>query len=466
MPSFKNPQRPTCFKAYDVRGRIGDNIDTATVERIGYAFASIMKPGTVVVGHDCRTTSPTFAAAVSKGLSRGGADVLDIGMAGTEEVYFATAHFGAGGGIEITASHNPIDYNGLKLVGPGSRPLTEAEFDEIATLSGADIPSTERPLGAISSVCARDAYSKHLAAMIDPNQIAPCKIVVNAGSGVAGPAFDAIFKKLAASGAFIQAVRINHMPDGTFPKGIPNPLLPENRAETAEMVKQSKADIGIAWDGDFDRCFFFDETGAFVDGEYVVGLLAASFIESEPGATIVHDPRVIWNTQDQVHRRGGKTVFAKTGHAHAKRVMRESGAVYGGEISAHHYFRDFMCCDSGMIPWLKVLEMMGRTSQPLSALVRDMQSAFPSSGEINFTIADPKASISRVHQHYQHIAHDIDWLDGLSMSFDRWRLNLRMSSTEPLVRLNVETKGDKDLLRAKTKEVSAFLQGETPATRK
>jgi phosphomannomutase len=457
MLSPKSPQRLACFKAYDVRGQIGKDIDTATVERIGYAFASIMQPNRVVIGHDCRTTSATFSVSLAKGLSRGGADVLDIGLAGTEEVYFATDHFGADGGIEITASHNPIDYNGLKLVGPGSRPLTEAEFQDIATLAANEIPSNARPLGTIGTVTARDAYADHVTAMIDAKYIPPCKIVVNAGNGVAGPAFDAILEKLLAKGAPIQPIRINHLPDGTFPKGIPNPLLPENRSETSRIVTDSKADLGIAWDGDFDRCFFFDETGTFVDGEYVVGLLAAALLETEAGATIVHDPRVIWNTQAQVHQHGGTTVFAKTGHAHAKRVMRESGAIYGGEISAHHYFRDFMCCDSGMIPWLKVLELMGRRSQPLSALVKDMRRAFPSSGEINFTIADPQACIKTIFETYKPLAAEFDWIDGLSMSFGDWRFNLRTSSTEPLVRLNVETRANPELLEEKTQELTRAL---------
>lgn len=452
----------SCFKAYDIRGRLGENLDADIARRIGVGFASVMEPGTVVVGHDARASSPELKAALAKGLMQGGADVIDIGLCGTEEVYFATAHLKAGGGIMVTASHNPIDYNGMKLVGPGSRPIDpDTELAAIRSAAGAaDVAggaaATSR--GTLRQQDTRPAYADHVAGLANADRIGPLKILVNAGNGTAGAAFDAVAERLIAAGAQLDITRLNHDPDPTFPNGIPNPMLIENRAMTARAVLAAEADLGVAWDGDFDRCFFFDAGGGFLDGEYVVALLAKSMLATEAGASIVHDPRVIRATQAAVAAGGGTAVLSRTGHAFLKAGMRESGAVYGGEMSAHHYFRDFFYCDSGMIPMIKVLELISTSGQSLAELVAEMQANFPSSGEINFTVDDPRATISRVVQSIGAQARDIDNLDGASLDFGPWRMNLRASNTEPLLRLNLETSGDRELLRTKLAEITALIE--------
>lgn len=451
--------RPACFKAYDVRGHVGCELNRDMARRIGQAFAAVLGPKVVVVGHDCRVSSPSLQTSVIRGLIERGVDVIDIGEAGTEEVYFATSHFGAGGGIVVTASHNPADYNGMKFVGPESRPLSGDEFDRLARLAGVPARLATGPRGRLQCRDSRGAYARRVADLVEAGDLPPLRIVTNAGHGVAGAAFDAIHAELTARGARIKVQKIAHRPDGSFPLGIPNPLLPENRTLTAQAVCDHGADLGIAWDGDFDRCFLFDHRGRFVDGEYVTGLLASAFLASEPGAGIVHDPRVIWNTRHQVAAGGGRAHMARTGHVHLKQALRDTGAVYGGEMSAHHYFRDFMCCDSGMIPWLKVIELMGRKVKSLADLVADMRARFPSSGEINFAVADPRAAVETVEQALGVTALSADRFDGLTLCFGDWRLNLRPSSTEPLLRLNIETRGVRGLLAEKIDTVTRLLSG-------
>ncbi len=447
-----------CFKAYDVRGKLGETLDTAIARRIGRAFAECFGPGTIVVGHDARASSPALKLALVDGLRDRGAGVIDIGLCGTEEVYFATGHLDAAGGIMVTASHNPIDYNGMKLVGPESRPIDpESELPRIRALAEADSYDTRPIPGSYHATETRPAYAAHVAAMVDAGALRGFKVLANAGNGTAGAAFDAILAELSARGAEIEVERMFHDPDPTFPNGIPNPLLPENRGVTSDAVRASGADIGLAWDGDFDRCFFFDETGAFIDGEYVVALLAQAALADEPGATIVHDPRVIWATTETVAAAGGCAVVSKTGHAFLKAKMRETGAVYGGEMSAHHYFRAFFHCDSGMIPALKMLALMAAKNRPLSALVADLKARFPSSGEINFTVSDPKAEVEAMVARLGPQARSIDRLDGASLDFGDWRMNLRASNTEPLLRLNMETRGDAGLLARKLAEVRAMI---------
>ena len=449
--------RLTCFKSYDIRGRLGDNLDAGIVYRIGRAAAEVLRPGLAVTGRDVRDSSPELQAALIEGLRDGGADVADIGPCGTEEVYFATDHLGAGAGLMVTASHNPIDYNGLKLVQIGARPLPPETLGAIHDLAaGAELPpATTR--GGLRTDDPRAAYVDRVLSFVDVAALRPMKILVNAGNGAAGPTFDAIADALAAAGPPLDFVRMHHDPDPGFPNGIPNPLLEENQPATAQAVRAASADFGVAWDGDFDRCFFFDETGAFVPGEYVVALLAAAFLAKSPGATIVHDPRVQWNTQATVARAGGRAVVSRTGHALIKAKMREVDAVYGGEMSAHHYFRDFMSCDSGMIPWLLVAELVSRAHRPLSALVAEMRAAYPSSGEINFRVDDAGAAMARVEAAFGAGA-EIDRLDGLSLAHADWRLNLRASNTEPVLRLNVETRGDPALLAARRDAVAAVLE--------
>lgn len=448
--------RASPFKAYDIRGKVDETLDEELAYRLGRAVAADLDPGQAVTGRDIRASSARLQAALMRGLAEGGVAVSDIGLCGTEEVYFATDHLGAGVGIMVTASHNPIDYNGMKLVGRGASPLDDATFRglEKTTLTAKFEPVLSPP-AAIQTVETRAAYVAHLLSLVEVAALPSVKIVANAGNGCAGPTFDAICTALAEQGAGLEIIRIQHEPDGSFPNGIPNPLLPENQPVTAEAVRAAGADLGLAWDGDFDRCFFFDAEGQFIPGEYMVGLIAQAILTQEaPGARIVHDPRVLWNTQAVVGQAGGTAVPARTGHALIKAAMRQADAVYGGEMSAHHYFRDFMFCDTGHLPWLMVLLAMGRTGQSLGGLVARMRAAFPSSGEINFHASDPAALMAAIEAEYQSQAQAVDHLDGLSMDFGAWRFNLRMSSTEPLLRLNVETRGDPALLEDRVRALS------------
>ena len=451
----------TCFKAYDIRGEIGVNIYEAVVYRIGRAVAQHFRAKSVVIGFDARATSPAFAAAASQGARDAGADVMTIGMAGTEEMYWAVTEFGACAGIEVTASHNPINYNGIKIVKSQSRPLDDAgDFQVIKALAGSQEWSTAEAGKEIDrSAEARKAYVDCVLNFIDVEALRPLKVVVNSGNGAAGPTFDAVALRLLELGAPLEFIRVHHTPDATFPNGIPNPLLPKNHPATADVVKAENADFGVAFDGDFDRCFFFDETGQFVPGEYVVGLLASIFLEKEVGAKIVHDPRVIWNTQDIVAQKAGIAVQSKTGHAFIKQVMRSHEAVYGGEMSAHHYFRDFAYCDSGMIPWLLIAELVYRSGHSLGDCVKDRFAAFPSSGEINFKVADGGKAIENVLSAYRADALSIDETDGVSVAFEDWRFNLRQSNTEPLVRLNVEGTGNADAIASHVSAIVELLGG-------
>jgi phosphomannomutase len=443
-----------CFKAYDIRGRVPSELNDFVAYRIGRAFAQLLQPGKVIVGRDVRVSSEPLAQALIRGLTEGGVDVLDIGLCGTEEVYFTTSFAKAGGGIMVTASHNPADWNGMKLVREGARPISgDSGLNEICSLVvTADFTPSDR-IGTMTSYEHRPAYLRHLLKSIDHGSLRPVRIVVNAGNGCAGPVIDLLEQQLP-----VDIIKIHNTPDGTFPNGIPNPLLPENRSVTREAVLEHKAVLGVAWDGDFDRCFLFDENGEFIEGYYIVGLLAEAFLTKAPGATIIHDPRLTWNTIDIVQRAGGRAVMCKTGHAFIKERMRAEDAVYGGEMSAHHYFRDFAFCDSGMIPWLLVLELMCRQRKLLSELVGERQRLFPVSGEINRVVTDPAALLDKIELHYAAKALAINRTDGLSMEFADWRFNLRRSNTEPLVRLNIESRGDADLMGLKTEELLQMLE--------
>lgn len=454
-------QSLTCFKAYDIRGRLPDELNSDIAYRIGRAYAQYLQPQRVVVGRDIRLSSDEIANAVIKGLVDAGVAIYDIGLCGTEEVYYATfAYLNEGasmdGGIMVTASHNPKDYNGMKLVREQSKPISGDtglnDIKQLAERNAFAAPVAER--GSVTRVDISNTYTHHLLSYIDTSVLMPLKIVVNAGNGAAGHVLDNLEVALKDKITFI---KLHHEPNGHFPNGIPNPLLPENRASTIAAIQQHGADLGIAWDGDFDRCFLFDETGRFIEGYYIVGLLAAAFLQRHQGAKIVHDPRLTWNTIDIVENLSGIAVQSKTGHAFIKERMRLEDAVYGGEMSAHHYFRDFAYCDSGMIPWLLVLELISRSGKKLSQLLDERIRLFPASGEINRTIIDANAAIGRIQQQYQQQAQYIDFTDGLSMEFVDWRFNLRCSNTEPLVRLNVETRGDEVLMQAKTAELLALL---------
>jgi phosphomannomutase len=446
----------TAFKAYDVRGRIPDEINEALAYDIGRAYAGFVKPGTVAVGYDIRETSPQLARALTRGLTESGVNVLDIGLCGTEGSYFATWQWQLDGGIMVTASHNPPDYNGMKFVREGARPISADTGlkDIAAAIAAGQYPARAAQAGTLQSLDIRARFVEHLLGYIDPDRLKPLKVVVNAGNGGAGLIVDLLQPHLP-----FEFIKLNHKPDGSFPHGVPNPMLEENRETTRKAVLAAGADVGLAWDGDYDRCFFFDEEGTFIEGYYLVGLLAEVFLKREAGARIVHDPRLTWNTIDVVTRAGGVPVLSKSGHAFIKQKMREVDGAYGGEMSAHHYFRTFAYCDSGMIPWLLVLQVICESGKSLSQLVGDRMRLFPASGEINTHLeGDSRTVIARAQEVYADGALNVDFTDGLSVEFAQWRFNLRGSNTEPLVRLNVESRGSTALMQEKTEELLRLIR--------
>jgi len=444
-----------CFKAYDVRGRVPEILDDALAYRIGRAYAQYLGAREVVVGGDIRDSSESLKKALSLGLIDAGCKVIDIGLCGTEEIYFATFHLGLDGGVMITASHNPLGWNGVKLVREEARPISGDEgLDEIKALAaGIQVGDLEREPD-VRKLDNRPAFVEHLLGYVDRDRLRALKIVANPGNGGAGLVVEALAPHLPFT-----FEKVHFAPDGTFPNGVPNPLLPENREATARAVRESGADFGIAWDGDFDRCFFFDEQGNFLEGYYLVGLLGAQMLRKHPGAAVVYEPRLTWNTVDMVTEAGGKPVLSKTGHAFLKASLRACDATYGGEMSAHHYFRDFNYCDSGMIPWLLIAERLSESGVSLSSLVRERIAAFPCSGEINRTVNDADAVIAAIEKRYADAALSVDYTDGISMEFAQWRFNLRKSNTEPVIRLNVESRGDAALTQRKTDELLGFIGG-------
>jgi phosphomannomutase len=446
----------SCFKAYDVRGRVPDELNEGLAFKIGQAFVTFLKAGRVVVGCDIRLSSNDLVSALSQGLVYGGAEVLDIGFCGTEEVYYATGALDADGGIMVTASHNPAEYNGMKFVRRESKPISSdtglVEIQKIVN-DGSFIKGSAP--GVIHETNIRNKYVEHILSYIEPDLLQPIRAVVNAGNGCAGPVIDLLEKRLP-----LTLIKLQHEPDGSFPHGVPNPLLPGNRKNTARAVIKEKADIGIAWDGDFDRCFLFDEKGTFIEGYYLVGLLAQAMLQGRSGQQkIIHDPRLIWNTREIVSREGHVPIMARTGHAFIKDTMRDMDAIYGGEMSGHHYFRDFNYCDSGMIPWLLTWQLMSRTKMALSEMLAESMERFPVSGEINRLVDDPDAVLDRIEKQYSGKQYEKDYTDGLSVSCETYRFNVRKSNTEPLLRLNVESRGDHALMETKTEELLQLIEG-------
>ena len=440
----------TCFKAYDIRGELGTELNDDIAYRIGRAYGEFIRPKTIVVGGDIRLTSESLKLALANGLRDAGTNVLDIGMSGTEEIYFATFHLGIDGGIEVTASHNPMNYNGMKLVREGARPISgDTGLRDVQRLAEANEFESvdESKRGSYERISVLDAYVDHLMSYIDLNNFTkPIKLVINSGNGAAGHVIDEIEKRFKKAKAPVTFIKVHHEADGNFPNGIPNPLLPECRKETSDAVRAHDANIGIAFDGDFDRCFMFDENAEFIEGYYIVVVLAEAFLHKEPGAKIIHDPRLTWNTIDVVTKAGGVPVMSKTGHAFIKERMREEDAVYGGEMSAHHYFRDFAYCDSGMIPWLLVAELLAVKGQTLSQLVTERMQAYPCSGEINYKVNNAKEIIEKIEKSYNETCVKKEYVDGLSMEFSSYRFNIRTSNTEPLLRINLESRGDPAVL--------------------
>ena len=438
----------SCFKAYDLRGRVPDQLNPELAERIGRSYAEVTGAKRVIVGYDIRLSSPEIAEALTHGLTAAGVDVFDIGLCGTEMVYFATSHFGMDGGIMVTASHNPKDHNGMKMVGPESRPISSDNGLNDIRDRVLEPFTDAATAGKVETLETMTAYIDHLLGYIDSTSLVPMTFVVNAGNGGAGLVIDEIERQLP-----FDFVKVHHEPDGHFPNGVPNPILEQNRQSTADAVIEHGAAMGIAWDGDYDRCFFFDENGRFIEGYYIVGLLADQFLSKTGGGKVIHDPRLTWNTLDLVKAAGGEAIESKTGHAFIKQRMRDEDAVYGGEMSAHHYFRDFAYCDSGMIPWLLIAERLCQSGQTLSSLIDARIEAYPASGEINRTIDDPAKVIGAIEETYGKDAKSVSHVDGVSIEFEGWRFNLRMSNTEPVVRLNVESRGDIPLMKEKTEEL-------------
>ena len=450
----------SCFKAYDIRGRIPDELNEDIAYRTGRAFASYVGPKNVVVGHDIRLSSPSICEALVKGLLDSGVNVHHIGECGTEEIYFSTSHFKMDGGIVVTASHNPKDFNGMKLVREDSKPISgDTGLKEIEQLAEDNKFPTVTNRGHLTNLDHRSAYIERLLGYVSKDTTRAnakmLKIVVNAGNGGAGAVIDELEKKLP-----FEFIKVHHDADGHFPNGVPNPLLIQNRQSTITAIKENQADLGIAWDGDFDRCFFFDAQGRFIEGYYIVGLLAKAFLEKDKGAKIVHDPRLTWNTIEIVKAMGGVAIQSKTGHAFIKERMREEDAVYGGEMSAHHYFKDFSFCDSGMVPWLLVTGLMNSQDKTLAELVDERMKAFPASGEINRRIENAAEILASIENKYASSCISVDHTDGLSMDFELWRFTVRVSNTEPVVRLNVESRGNSDLMEEKTSELIQMMGGE------
>ena len=438
------------FGAYDIRGIYPETINEEIAYRIGRFFPSLFVAKKVVVGNDIRLSGPSLKESLIKGLTESGCDVMDIGQCGTEMIYFATSHFKMDGGVMITASHNPKEYNGMKFVRQEARPISgdtglrelEKQVADGELLTAAEIP------GKVESLDIIEAYVKHILSYVDVTKLKPLKVVVNAGNGAAGPIIDVMEKYLP-----FDLVKIHHEADGNFPNGVPNPLLAENREATAKAVRESGADAGVAWDGDFDRCFMFDEQGNFIEGYYMVGFLAKAFLKKNQGAKIIYDPRLTWNTEEIVKENGGIPVISKSGHAFIKEKMRKENAVYGGEMSAHHYFRDFSYCDSGMIPWLLVLELLSLADgSQLSELMQERMQKYPCSGEINSKVKEPDKVLEQIEAEYGPKG-KVTKIDGLSVELDNWRFNLRKSNTEPVIRLNVETQQNNVLMQQKTKEL-------------
>ena len=444
----------TCFKAYDSRGKVPSELNSDIAYRIGRAYAEHIKPKSVAIGRDNRLSSIDLFDALSKGLLDSGVDVLDLGLGGTEAVYFAAFHLQLDGGIMITASHNPVDYNGFKFVSQGGKPISaDSGLEDIRRIAQIGEFSQSRTQGALIATDLREAYVEHLLGYLDSIEaLKPFKIISNPGNGTAGPAIDLLEPHLP-----FEFVKIQHQPDGNFPNGVPNPLLPEGRKATIEAIAEHNADFGIAWDGDFDRCFLFDHNGRFIEGYYIVGLLGEALLQNSPGDKVVHDPRLTWNTIELVTKAGGEAIQSKAGHAFIKETMRKVNAVYGGEMSAHHFFRDFGYCDSGMVPWLLLTQMMSKQNKTLAQLVDERIEAYPVSGEINVTVDNPLAILASLKQHYAGLSPAIDEIDGLSMDFGQWRFNVRPSNTEPLLRMNVESKADFGLMEEKRDELLALI---------
>ena len=437
------------FKAYDIRGQLPHEINSEIAYRVGNATAKYLSAKKMILGRDIRASSKELSESMASGLMVAGVDVIDIGECGTENVYYATGELKTCGGIMVTASHNPSDYNGFKIVSENAKPISsETGLQDIQKLAESDQRLISEKKGNLEYRDLNQSYVKKIISFIDSGSLDKLKVVMNPGNGGAG-----VYAELISKNMPIEVIKLNFDPDSSFPNGIPNPMIEENRVSTSQAVIDNEADVGIAWDGDFDRCFFFDEKGNFIEGYYLVGLLAKSFLNKNRNEIVIYDPRLTWNTIDVVQRYGGDAIQCQSGHSFIKKSMRDNDAVYGGEMSAHHYFRDFYYCDSGMIPWLLILEMISIEKMPLSQMIQKYRDRFPVSGEINLKVNNTKKIIELIKEYYLDDATGVDETDGVGMEFEKWRFNLRASNTEPLIRLNVESYNNESLMNEKTKEL-------------
>ena len=437
------------FKAYDIRGQLPHEINPEIAYRVGNATAEYLSAKKMILGRDIRASSKELSESMASGLMDAGVDVIDIGECGTENVYYATGELKSCGGVMVTASHNPSDYNGFKIVSENAKPISsETGLLDIRKIAESDKRLISELRGNLEQRDLNQSYVKKVLSFIDPDSLSKLKVVMNPGNGGAGVYAEYISKNMP-----IEIIKLNFDPDSSFPNGIPNPMIEENRASTSQAVIDNKADLGIAWDGDFDRCFFFDEKGNFIEGYYLVGLLAKSFLIKNRNERVIYDPRLTWNTIDVVERYGGDAIQCQSGHSFIKKSMRDNDAVYGGEMSAHHYFRDFYYCDSGMIPWLLILEMISEEKMPLSQMIQKYRERYPVSGEINLKVNNTNTIIDSIKEYYLDDALGVDETDGVGMEFEKWRFNLRASNTEPLIRLNVESNSNESLMNEKTREL-------------
>jgi phosphomannomutase len=443
---------PKIFKAYDVRGIYPTELDEDGARAIGRAYVEQFSPERIAVGRDMRLSSPSMAAALMAGAAEAGADVLDIGLVGTEMLYFAVGENGLDGGVMVTASHNPKDYTGMKIVRAGALPvggdsgLLDVRDRALAGPSGSTRPASIRTLDIWP------AFVDRVLSFIDPAALRPLKVVIDAANGMAGRMLPPVLERLP-----IEAVACYFEPDGSFPNHEPNPLLPENREFIVQKTLDEGADLGVAFDGDADRCFFVDDTGEFVPGDFATALLAQSVLEKEPGATVIYDVRASWAVPETIERAGGTALVNRVGHAFIKERMREVGAAFAGEVSGHYYFRDFSQADTGVVPFLVMLERISKGGTKLSELLRPFRERYFITGELNTPVADVPGTLAGLEQRFGHDG-SVSHLDGLSVEAPDWHFNVRPSNTEPLLRLNLEARSQ-ELMERKRDEVLAVIRG-------
>ncbi len=441
------------FKAYDVRGIYGRELDEEGAYAIGRAYVEQFELGRIAVGHDMRESSPGMARAAIEGASDGGADVLELGLVGTEMLYFAVGSLGLDGGIAVTASHNPKEYTGMKIVGRGALPVGgDSGLLDVRDRALSEAMGGPLRRGAVSYEDIWPAYVDKVLSFVDTSAISPMRVVVDAANGMAGAMLPPVLEHLP-----IETVRCYFEPDGTFPNHEPNPLLPENREFIVRKTLEEGADLGVAFDGDADRCFFVDESGEFVPGDFVTALFAETVLEREPGAKIIYDVRASWAVPDTIKAAGGVPVVSRVGHAFIKHVMREEGAAFGGEVSGHYYFRDFCQADTGVVPFLLMLELVSRRGQKLSEILRPFRDRYFITGELNTPVPDVDGKLRELEERFGPDG-TVSHLDGLSVEGPDWHFNVRPSNTEPLLRLNLEARSQEQMERRRD-EVLSLIRG-------